>query len=189
MPVSQGDRMPKRSRSQKEMTHAEIQALLLKLKEIVPNMPRNRKLSKLEIIQNVIDYIVDLQIALESHPVPNHGVNLRINSPVPRQPLGVIPSESNSPACGSREVRIFTQSITIWVQNSGLMKNNIVGLIEKLPKSFIDVLRNQWFSLVEPMKCVLITLFNNVYNIYTLTLSFNTQIISITLLKHIKTND
>ncbi|KAG8179682.1 hypothetical protein JTE90_021278 [Oedothorax gibbosus] len=101
MPVSQGSRMPKRSRSQKDMTQAEIQQLLSKLKEIVPNMPRDRKVSKLEIIQNVIDYIVDLQVALESQP-PNHG-NLRIASPVNRQPLGVIPTESNSPACGSKE--------------------------------------------------------------------------------------
>ena len=46
----------------------EMQSLLAKLKELVPNMPRNKKLSKLEIIQNVIDYIFDLQLALESHP-------------------------------------------------------------------------------------------------------------------------
>ncbi|GFU47164.1 hypothetical protein NPIL_571391 [Nephila pilipes] len=88
----------KRSRSQKEITHDEIQALLTKLKEIVPNMPRNRKLSKLEIIQYVIDYIVDLQIALESHPISHRGVNARSGSPSTRQPLGVISSPSNSAA-------------------------------------------------------------------------------------------
>jgi len=50
------------------MVAEEIQELLSKLKELVPNMPRNKKLSKLEIIQYVIDYIDDLQSALESHP-------------------------------------------------------------------------------------------------------------------------
>lgn len=97
MPVS--DRhMKNKRRSQRDVNHEEIQALLSKLKEIVPNMPRNRKLSKLEIIQYVIDYIVDLQIALESHH-PNHpGMNPRISSPSNRQPLGVIYSPSNSAA-------------------------------------------------------------------------------------------
>jgi len=46
----------------------EMQELLTKLKELVPNMPKNKKLSKLEIIQYVIDYIYDLQTALESLP-------------------------------------------------------------------------------------------------------------------------
>ncbi|RWS19376.1 DNA-binding protein inhibitor ID-2-like protein, partial [Leptotrombidium deliense] len=45
-----------------------MQQLLTKLQELVPNMPKNKKLSKLEIIQNVIDYIFDLESALESHP-------------------------------------------------------------------------------------------------------------------------
>ncbi|KAF8785752.1 DNA-binding protein inhibitor ID-2 like protein [Argiope bruennichi] len=88
----------KRPRSQKEITHDQIQALLTKLKEIVPNMPRNRKLSKLEIIQYVIDYIVDLQIALESHPVSHRGMNPRTGGSSNRQPLGVISSPSNSAA-------------------------------------------------------------------------------------------
>ncbi|KFM68095.1 Protein extra-macrochaetae, partial [Stegodyphus mimosarum] len=96
----------KRTRTEKDVTHDEIQALLAKLKEIVPNMPRNRKLSKLEIIQYVIDYIVDLQITLESHPVSHPLMKPRINSPAPRQPLGVIASPSNSVAntCTGQEV-------------------------------------------------------------------------------------
>jgi len=48
----------------------EMQSLLAKLKELVPNIPRNKKLSKLEIIQYVIDYIFDLQLALDTHPQP-----------------------------------------------------------------------------------------------------------------------
>ena len=46
----------------------EMKELLSKLQELVPNIPRHKKLSKLEIIQYVIDYIFDLQTALETHP-------------------------------------------------------------------------------------------------------------------------
>uniref|UniRef100_A0A8W7P6X9 BHLH domain-containing protein n=1 Tax=Anopheles coluzzii TaxID=1518534 RepID=A0A8W7P6X9_ANOCL len=46
----------------------EIKLYLSKLRELVPFMPKNRKLSKLEVIQNVIDYICELQNALDSHP-------------------------------------------------------------------------------------------------------------------------
>lgn len=51
--------------------NAEIQMYLSKLKDLVPFMPKNRKLSKLEIIQHVIDYICDLQKELETHPAVN----------------------------------------------------------------------------------------------------------------------
>ena len=39
-----------------------------KLKELVPGIPQNKKVSKMEILQHVIDCILDLQIALDSHP-------------------------------------------------------------------------------------------------------------------------
>lgn len=39
-----------------------------KLREIVPHIPKNRKVTRLELIQHVIDYICDLQHALEDHP-------------------------------------------------------------------------------------------------------------------------
>ncbi|XP_028848786.1 DNA-binding protein inhibitor ID-2a [Denticeps clupeoides] len=38
-----------------------------KLKELVPSIPQNRSVSKMEILQHVIDYILDLQIALDSN--------------------------------------------------------------------------------------------------------------------------
>lgn len=85
--------------------NAEIQMYLSKLKDLVPFMPKNRKLSKLEVIQNVIDYICDLQSALESHPAVNSFDPVQAlashqsaaepmeSTPVgPRQPLGVRPS-------------------------------------------------------------------------------------------------
>lgn len=52
----------------KNIENEEIQMYLSKLKELVPFMPKNRKLSKLEVIQYVIEYICDLQYALETHP-------------------------------------------------------------------------------------------------------------------------
>ncbi|XP_042221702.1 achaete-scute homolog 2-like isoform X2 [Homarus americanus] len=47
---------------------AEMRLYLDKLKEIVPHIPKNRKVTRLELIQHVIDYICDLQHALEDHP-------------------------------------------------------------------------------------------------------------------------
>ena len=37
-----------------------------KLKELVPSIPQNKSVSQVEILQHVIDYICDLQIALEA---------------------------------------------------------------------------------------------------------------------------
>ncbi|XP_064486857.1 DNA-binding protein inhibitor ID-2-like [Ornithodoros turicata] len=91
-----------RPRKDRDLNQEEMQSLLAKLKELVPNMPRNKRLSKLEIIQNVIDYILDLQLALEAHPAsrPSNGT-----SPV-RQPLGVLSPSSNTVAntCGVLEM-------------------------------------------------------------------------------------
>ncbi|MED6286425.1 DNA-binding protein inhibitor ID-2 [Goodea atripinnis] len=47
-----------------------------KLKELVPSIPQNKNVSKMEILQHVIDYILDLQIALDSslhHPAARPG--------------------------------------------------------------------------------------------------------------------
>ncbi|GAA6092788.1 DNA-binding protein inhibitor ID-2b [Tachysurus ichikawai] len=37
-----------------------------RLKELVPSLPQDRSVTKMEILQHVIDYILDLQIALDS---------------------------------------------------------------------------------------------------------------------------
>ncbi|XP_066272821.1 DNA-binding protein inhibitor ID-2-A-like [Branchiostoma lanceolatum] len=39
-----------------------------KLRELVPTIPSNKKMSRIEILQHVIDYIQDLQTALDGHP-------------------------------------------------------------------------------------------------------------------------
>lgn len=80
--------------------NAEIQMYISKLKDLVPFMPKNRKLSKLEVIHNVIQYICDLQTALDTHPAVNEfdaaavlaGQNQLMEQVSPRQPLHVRPS-------------------------------------------------------------------------------------------------
>lgn len=86
----------------------EIQMYLSKLKELVPHMPKNRKVSKLEVIQHVIDYICDLQTALEqnhpSHRRRNRSLSdaaasiLASTTSTHRQPLGLLASIPNTSA-------------------------------------------------------------------------------------------
>ncbi|MPC82204.1 Protein extra-macrochaetae [Portunus trituberculatus] len=44
----------------------EMRRYLNKLKDLVPHCPKNRKVTKLELIQHVIDYISDLEDTLQS---------------------------------------------------------------------------------------------------------------------------
>lgn len=100
------------TKHKRDVENEEIQAYLSKLKELVPFMPKNRRLSKLEVIQYVIDYICDLQHALETHPTINSAAvhsaaavmlsnasqpnsNSQVVSPLHRQPLGVLPPNAN----------------------------------------------------------------------------------------------
>nr|XP_060630875.1 DNA-binding protein inhibitor ID-4 [Anolis sagrei ordinatus] len=39
-----------------------------RLRKLVPTIPPHKRVSKVEILQHVIDYILDLQLALETHP-------------------------------------------------------------------------------------------------------------------------
>lgn len=98
----------------RDIENEEIQMYLSKLKDLVPFMPKNKKLSKLEVIQYVIDYICDLQYALETHPSVNNlntaeltarlqGENGTSATTVPtvsnglqRQPLGVLAPSPNT---------------------------------------------------------------------------------------------
>ena len=99
----------------KDVENEEIQMYLSKLKDLVPFMPKNKKLKKFEVIQYVIDYICDLQYALETHPSVNNinaaeltarlqGENGTTGTTVPqtvvsgsqRQPLGVLASSPNT---------------------------------------------------------------------------------------------
>merc|ERR1712071_295781 len=94
----------------------EMQLYLSKLKELVPNMPKDRKVSKVEVINNVIDYICDLQMALDVHHHAalvsvilnnnnssssnnnnnNNNNNVVVDPTAARQPLCVIPTAPNA---------------------------------------------------------------------------------------------
>lgn len=62
---------------------AEMQACFLKLKELVPTIPQNKKLSRVQLLQHVIDYILDLEVALE----PEESNFPFTTASVPRSPL------------------------------------------------------------------------------------------------------
>lgn len=91
--------------------NAEIQMYLSKLKDLVPYMPKNKKLSKLEVIENVIDYICDLQSALQttsnSSTFDFDSSAVLSESLSSRQPLGVRSSPNNilTTGFGSTTVR------------------------------------------------------------------------------------
>lgn len=92
-------------KQRRDVENEEVQMYLSKLKELVPFMPKNKRLTKLEVIQHVIDYICDLQGALESHPNAEAMINTALptvhsalppqsqaarHHSQPRQPLGVL---------------------------------------------------------------------------------------------------
>ncbi|XP_019800769.2 DNA-binding protein inhibitor ID-4 isoform X1 [Tursiops truncatus] len=77
-----------------------------RLRRLVPTIPPNKKVSKVEILQHVIDYILDLQLALETHPAllrqppppapPQHPAGTCPAAP-PRTPLTAL---NTDPVCG-----------------------------------------------------------------------------------------
>ncbi|XP_026857592.1 DNA-binding protein inhibitor ID-1 [Electrophorus electricus] len=62
-----------------------------KLKELVPTLPPNKKASKMEILQHVIDYIRDLQVELASP-----GINRQQGTTGTRTPLTTLNAELSS---------------------------------------------------------------------------------------------
>lgn len=51
--------------TRRDLEAEQVAAYLTKLQSLVPDMPRKRKLSKLQVIQRVIEYICILQTTLE----------------------------------------------------------------------------------------------------------------------------
>lgn len=93
----------------------EIQMYLSKLKDLVPNMPKNKKISKLEVIQNVIDYICDLQRALDTTSNSSANSNFDASAVLceslsPRQPLGVRSSPNTIYANSTSETNAVRDS-------------------------------------------------------------------------------
>ncbi|KZC12137.1 Protein extra-macrochaetae [Dufourea novaeangliae] len=74
--------------TRRDLEAEEVAAYLTKLRSLVPDMPRKRKLSKLEVIQRVIEYICDLQTTLEETNEPGSGiVKTTTTTTTARQPL------------------------------------------------------------------------------------------------------
>lgn len=70
-------------------SNAEMQACFKKLKELVPTVPQHTRLNQVDLLQHVIDYILDLEITLDTHPTSSsipHLVNAM--SQATRTPLG-----------------------------------------------------------------------------------------------------
>ncbi|XP_014478226.1 PREDICTED: DNA-binding protein inhibitor ID-2 [Dinoponera quadriceps] len=73
--------------TRRDLEAEEVAAYLTKLRSLVPDMPRKRKLSKLEVIQRVIEYICDLQTALEETNAAHQDTKTTQSSRQPLQPL------------------------------------------------------------------------------------------------------
>jgi len=61
-----------------------------KLKELVPTLPTNKKASKVEILQHVIDYIWDLQVELDEPEKMSRQQHVAVQ---PRTPLTTLNAE------------------------------------------------------------------------------------------------
>ncbi|KAK6179862.1 hypothetical protein SNE40_012120 [Patella caerulea] len=71
---------------------AEMTACFHKLKDLVPTVNHGQKISKKDLLQHVIDYILDLELALEFHPTKSGFPQI---SAISRTPLSEKPA-SNS---------------------------------------------------------------------------------------------
>ena len=111
----------------------EIQMYLSKLKELVPHMPKNRKVSKLEVIQHVIDYICDLQSELEQ----NHPASLNRNrrkqhsaavaaarrATALSDASNVVPNGNSLPSSSSSTILMHRQPLGLIIPNSSIEVN------------------------------------------------------------------
>lgn len=97
-----------------------------KLKELVPSIPQNKKVSKMEILQHVIDYILDLQIALDSHPSI---VSLHHQRP------GQNPSSRTPLTTLNTDISILSLQVTAGPSAPGAPPTSSVGL--QLEMSFL----------------------------------------------------
>ncbi|XP_028836611.1 DNA-binding protein inhibitor ID-4 [Denticeps clupeoides] len=67
-----------------------------RLKRLVPTIPQDKKVSKVEILQHVIDYILDLQLALETHPALLKQQPAATAAAAARTPLTVLNTEQRT---------------------------------------------------------------------------------------------
>lgn len=70
------------------MTDAEMLACFAKLKDLVPTIPTDKKISRVALLQHVIDYILDLEITLDNHPAMSAAPQILAAVTAERKPLG-----------------------------------------------------------------------------------------------------
>ncbi|VVC24174.1 Myc-type, basic helix-loop-helix (bHLH) domain [Cinara cedri] len=95
-----------------------IQKYLAKLKDLVPLIPKDKRISRLEVIHHVIDYICDLEDMLENHRSVNAdavhsaaaAVMLSSSVAAVRQPLGIISTPNALAAAAAVAVAAQPQS-------------------------------------------------------------------------------
>uniref|UniRef100_A0AAY5KSP5 DNA-binding protein inhibitor ID-4 n=1 Tax=Esox lucius TaxID=8010 RepID=A0AAY5KSP5_ESOLU len=91
-----------------------------RLKRLVPTIPQGKKVSKVEILQHVIDYILDLQLALETHPslLKQQTGTGTGPSGSNRTPLTVLNTDhqpgSRRPHCSEKTCRQTTPEVGWW---------------------------------------------------------------------------
>lgn len=102
------------SKHRSDVEDEKIQKYLSKLKDLVPLIPKDKRISRLEVIHHVIDYICDLEDMLENHrsvnadAVHSAAAAVMLSSTVQaavRQPLGII-SAPNALAAAAAAVAV-----------------------------------------------------------------------------------
>ncbi|EZA47373.1 hypothetical protein DMN91_006663 [Ooceraea biroi] len=103
----------------RDLEAEEVAAYLTKLRSLVPDMPRKRKLSKLEVIQRVIEYICHLQTTLEQTNAVQNATTTKTQQPTrqPLQPLlnAAVTTTATSNATTTMSVTTTTTSATATV--------------------------------------------------------------------------
>ncbi|XP_050536329.1 protein extra-macrochaetae [Daktulosphaira vitifoliae] len=105
-------------RKRENLEDEKIQKYLSKLKDLVPLIPKDKRISRLEVIHHVIDYICDLEDMLENHRSVNPDavhtaaaavmLSSSVQAAAVRQPLGII-SAPNALAKTGASVMALTQ--------------------------------------------------------------------------------
>lgn len=105
-------------RKRGDLEDEKIQKYLAKLKDLVPLIPKDKRISRLEVIHHVIDYICDLEDMLENHRSVNAdavhsaaaAVMLSSSVAAVRQPLGIISTPNALAAAATVSVTAQPQS-------------------------------------------------------------------------------
>ncbi|XP_072534879.1 DNA-binding protein inhibitor ID-4 isoform X2 [Salminus brasiliensis] len=80
--------------------HHDMNDCYSRLRRLVPTIPPHKKVSRVEILQHVIDYILDLQLALEAQPALWRPASART-------PLAVLNTEQRTTVVNKQEDTIL----------------------------------------------------------------------------------